>query len=270
MIQKGDFTIYVTKDPSIFKNIKQNRGTDHWTTIYDSIKKNGYKFNPIIVNEKLEIIDGQGRTRALTELGLPHYYIIAAGLNADDVRTLNANQKNWSLLDFVNSYALEQREDYIWLRNALGHYDLPSLTIMTVLGGYGGVNPIKDVKEGHFKVKKYLEAITRLDYFESIMPYFPAMNQGCKNRWFRVVNNLLDYNLIGTDEFKKSLSEYPKQIRLFVKDKDILEQFQEIYNYRKHRCNCKYFTDTYLAMSAQIASKKISATKKAAKERGEL
>ena len=56
-----------TNKYEIFKELKGNREISplRITKIINSIKNVGYIINPIIVNEKMEIIDGQGRLEAL-------------------------------------------------------------------------------------------------------------------------------------------------------------------------------------------------------------
>lgn len=67
--------------------------------------KGKYILNPIIVNEKMEIIDGQGRFEALKSLGLPIHYIIATGANSDDCRRMNKYNTKWTTIDYARSYA---------------------------------------------------------------------------------------------------------------------------------------------------------------------
>jgi ParB-like chromosome segregation protein Spo0J len=66
-----------TTDYKLFKINKLNRivQTGHIEKLKKSIEKVGYlKYNPIIVNEDMEIIDGQHRYFACVKLNLPIYY----------------------------------------------------------------------------------------------------------------------------------------------------------------------------------------------------
>lgn len=56
---------------------------------------------PILVNEKMQIADGQHRFHALQELGLPVSYIEVDGLSIDDARRLNAGAKPWTPMDYA-------------------------------------------------------------------------------------------------------------------------------------------------------------------------
>ena len=59
--------IFRTNKYEIFKQLKGNREVSpkRISKIINSIKEVGYIINPIIVNEKMEVIDGQGRLEAL-------------------------------------------------------------------------------------------------------------------------------------------------------------------------------------------------------------
>lgn len=69
---------------------------------------------PIIVNENMEIIDGQGRFTACKELGLPIYYI-KKNLNGNSDKAmirLNVNQVNWTLNEYIEFYARQGKAVY--------------------------------------------------------------------------------------------------------------------------------------------------------------
>jgi hypothetical protein len=74
------------------------------------------KCNPILVNEQLEVIDGQHRLEAAKSAGTYVYYIIVNGYTLTEVHTLNLNQKNWSKSDYMEGYANMGIEPYVKLR----------------------------------------------------------------------------------------------------------------------------------------------------------
>lgn len=238
--------IYMTKDPSIFKNLAGNRSTTHWKIIYNSIKKHGYYLNPIMVNENMEIIDGQGRTIALTELGYPHYYYIVSGATINECRILNARQKNWSLMDYIESYAQAGGAiDYVWLKQAIAMYkNLPMEVVIFALGGLQGASYGEYVRNGNFKIRDYNEGIEILDFLTQIQPYFEGQ---LITRTFKVITGLLFSNLIEKDRLLDSLKKYPYQIKTFTRVQDDLDILQDIYNYR--RVNKVYFKDKYMDIS---------------------
>jgi hypothetical protein len=111
--------VYKTNDLSIFKQIDGNRvpNLQHVKRLADSIRVYGMKCNPILVNEKMEVIDGQHRLMAAKESESFVYYIIVDGYALKEVHTLNLNQKNWNIYDYLEGYANIGIESYIILRD---------------------------------------------------------------------------------------------------------------------------------------------------------
>jgi ParB-like chromosome segregation protein Spo0J len=74
--QKGR-EILKTSDYTLFRTIEGNRNINllHLNRLRQSMLEK-YLFTIIIVNENMEIIDGQHRFTVCRELGLPVYYVI--------------------------------------------------------------------------------------------------------------------------------------------------------------------------------------------------
>lgn len=104
--------IEVTKDYSAFSFLEANRDVGHKRKIIKSIQKIGLVPAPIICNEKMQVIDGQGRFSACEELGLPVYYIIVPGLGIDHCVSMNVGQTNWKVIDYIKSYAAQGNQNY--------------------------------------------------------------------------------------------------------------------------------------------------------------
>jgi hypothetical protein len=102
--------IFSTNNYSEFTFFEGNRMVDNSRVkqLMESIKSNGL-INPIVVTQNLEIIDGQHRTEALKNLGLPilyHIHNVDRDKLLDLVRNINSVQKNWSNYDIARAYAL--------------------------------------------------------------------------------------------------------------------------------------------------------------------
>lgn len=98
--------IFEETDYTVFHRLPENRDVTQLRVgkIVASISEK-YITNPIIVNEKMEIIDGQGRYEALKQLGKPVQYIIANGATQQDCIRMNKYNTKWTPLDFATSYA---------------------------------------------------------------------------------------------------------------------------------------------------------------------
>ena len=88
-------TVYSTDNLEIFNQMKGNRppNVQHINRLCDSIKLNGVLQNPIIVNEFMDVIDGQHRLLAAKKAKSSIFYIIVDGYSLNQVQILNLNQK---------------------------------------------------------------------------------------------------------------------------------------------------------------------------------
>lgn len=116
--------IYNTKDYDLFNKMIGNRPTQAFRVkkILNSIEKIGYITNPIIVNDQMEIIDGQARFEALKELEMPIDYIIVDGAGINQCIAMNTYNSNWREIDYINSYAEIGNINYIRLKELLDTY----------------------------------------------------------------------------------------------------------------------------------------------------
>ena len=98
--------IKTTTNYELFSFIQGNREIDnrHVNKLIKSIKEQNLP-TPIVVNEKMEIVDGQHRFYAQKALQLPINYIVINGIGLEEVQKLNTNKKNWANLDYAKSYA---------------------------------------------------------------------------------------------------------------------------------------------------------------------
>jgi hypothetical protein len=88
---------------------------------------------PILVDDKLEIVDGQHRFHARKQLGLPIYYTIIRDYDQLDLILLNQYNKRWSMDDYVHTYASRGLKDYINIEADLKSFNIPNFNTMTCL-----------------------------------------------------------------------------------------------------------------------------------------
>lgn len=110
------FQVLETKNYAKFKILDANRNLDekHAERLAKKIEREGNltQYFPIIVNENLEVIDGQNRLKALETLEFPVFYTVVRGLTIDSVISLNTGHKNWTWQDFAESHAKRGNENY--------------------------------------------------------------------------------------------------------------------------------------------------------------
>ena len=134
------FKVQSTKNYSLFKELDGNRkiNQSNLNRIKESMKKELLPI-PVLVNEKHEIIDGQHRVAAATELNLPVYYMVVPHMDLNDVHTLNSIGKKFSFDDYLEGYAAAGLTHY---KNALAFktkYKFPIAVYMYIWLGDKGM-----------------------------------------------------------------------------------------------------------------------------------
>ncbi len=189
-----------SSDYDKFKRLLGNRDINqaHIVRIKQSVEEKGYLFNIIIVNEKMEIIDGQHRFEVFKELGLPIFYVVKRGYGLEQVHIYNQNAKNWTLTQFMESYAGMGRPNYEVYKFFKEKYGFGHKETMSILGGYNGLIGGVDVdvfKDGLWKVKDLDAAENMAKKIYDFAPYY----DGFRRRSFvvaiiKINKTVEDYN----------------------------------------------------------------------------
>lgn len=101
-----------TKNYDLFKFVDGNRAINskHMYNLIESIKKeNLLHIRPILVDEKMHILDGQHRFEAAKALGVSIYFIKIKSENHSEILRLNQNNKNWKITDFLNFHSIKNK-----------------------------------------------------------------------------------------------------------------------------------------------------------------
>ena len=99
----SDVKEYITTDYNKFSYVKINRDINrkYVAKLKNSMKEKGYVGPGILVNENLEILDGQHRFISCQELGIPVKYIVKTGYSIEEIAALNMNGHNWNVNTFM-------------------------------------------------------------------------------------------------------------------------------------------------------------------------
>ena len=253
MMKKETIEVYRTHDYSIFKRLDGNRevSNSRKEKIKRSIGEVGYVLNPIVVNENMEVIEGQGRLAALKDLNMPVYYVIAEGAKREHCIAMNLSNTNWNVLDFIKSYAELGDENYInFLRaRALN----PKLTLDELHGVI--INRI--VSHGYFSrpLKDGTLVFTLKDFYECAPVYeWLSDMDGVISKILgssRVKRTALAWIVKNTDVDEKRLAcklskQYPILSPIIDSRPDIfLSELSNIYNKGLSAKKCIYFETEY-------------------------
>lgn len=114
--------VFKTQDYTIFKKLNGNRELyqNHVARLVKLLEEEPEftKNNPIHVNEKMEVIDGQHRLHAFERFAEKSkgkaylYYVKINGIKLSDARKLNAGSKAWIPQDYAVSYSSEGNKNY--------------------------------------------------------------------------------------------------------------------------------------------------------------
>ncbi len=146
-----------TLDYNIFKEISSNREVDprHVRKLTVSInKRNLLHVNPIVVDAKMRIIDGQHRLAAAKILEVPIYYV-KEDINRQDISMLNSNQKNWTAMDYINFYTVEKNSAFVQLSGMINHYPDMAISALLSLSNGAGKRSIEQLKDGVIDISNH-------------------------------------------------------------------------------------------------------------------
>ena len=228
---QSDVIVWRTTDYSKFKLSNFNRNPSHYKNVKESINKNDYaKYQPILVNKNMEIVDGQNRFLACQELGLPIYFIGGMNVHIYAAADINKASKNWSSLDYARHYAQRGKEEYIKLLDLCYKYN-QRLSIVQQFGiiSNRSRSHTENVKSGDFKFR---EDVDIDDFFEHMKVFEDYYRFAKKDRFVKSVLHLYlneNYN-------KKKMKNKLRLASAIVKEQprvDLMtDELLKLYNYK--------------------------------------
>lgn len=257
--------VFITKNYGQFSKLKGNRPTaaSRVNKIIRSIQDVGYITNPIIVNEKMEVIDGQGRLEAMKRLNLPVEYIVEKGAGINECVAMNINQTNWTTLDYVRSYAEQGIKDYKQLEQFYEAYRPFVImdALITICGKRKacGNNASTLVKDGTFKfAESQSEAVRIADYLSSFKDFKIMKPNGKRTpvTSIRAFFNCLIFCArdphIDENRLRDNLFKYVLELPPFSDTPTCLQAFEFIYNKRLSDKSKLFFNGIYKQYEQQF------------------
>ena len=249
--------VYQTSNLSIFKQIYGNRvpNLQHVKRLADSIRVYGMKCNPILVNERMEVIDGQHRLMAAKEAESFVYYIIVDGYSLNEVHTLNLNQKNWTKKDFMEGYANMGIESYIKLRDFAnknddyGFSDCINLcsNLLSARSSFGSAEKFKPQRvapliqvfeEGTWKGKDFNLAQEYANKIRMIKPYYSGYN---KSLFVTTMIGLFQKETFDFNDFMHKIRLQPTALVDCINREQYKTLIEDIYNYKsRNKISLRY------------------------------
>lgn len=237
------FFVQSTKEYDQFKLLSANRQIDdsHVRTLKMSFM-NGYILNPIVVNEKNEIIDGQHRYFAARELGLPIYYIEVPGLNIKDCIRLNLKQVNWKERDFVDCYAAQGDSNYIRLQNVMNAWNVSVRTPLYVCHRSARMGATAEAPKGKMPLKDGNLSFSERDVavftekYPKIVDVARALDTPVTAIFILAMTKALENTEYNHDKMIANAENYGADLwKKRVDVKGTMEELSNVYNFRTRR-----------------------------------
>ena len=227
--------IYSTRDYNAFQKLQGNRAVlqRRKNLILTSIRENGWIRNPIVVNEKMEIVDGQGRFEALKQLNMPVEYCISEGSTIKDCVALNLKQKNWGTLDYVQCYADLGNENYIQLLHYIEKYKhLGVEQVCSMLYEYRGVRQgdTAGIRSGNFILAHPETADDRLQFLEKALKLI-GKGRGRFRSWTVAMRFIYACPAIDNDRMLEALGKNIALLDPCIDAATAVRSLERVYNY---------------------------------------
>lgn len=236
---ESNIKIHFTRDYSIFNSITGNRllNGGKINRIIKDIS-NGLdmlKYCPIIVDQEMNVIDGQHRLHVARKLKSNIWYVISDTLTLPEIAKMNSNTERWKGKDFLQCYATQKNINYIALQEYIDKYKFPISLSMSLLTGThkndtggNGKTLKQQFESGLFTIKIQQEAndIAELVYKFSSFDHF--LDRG----FIIAISKLFEDKKCDFDHLLKKLKEAPEVLQKQGSAKQYLKSLEELYNYK--------------------------------------
>lgn len=242
-----DIQVFETSNYAQFNKLNGNRPVNESQVdgIINSIREVGYQPVPILVNEKMEVIDGQHRLEAAKKLGISIYFIIKNGAGSKEVMQLNLRRGNWTVYDFIGFYAATGNINYIKLREYEASYTrMGVIDIAMCLSDSKSRNIQRPLRTGKYQIIETEETIGCLNFINDCVQALNSVPGGSL-QYIPILVGLYKMNLIDEERMRTAINSNSTKVASAYNANDALAELQRIYNYySRHK---EYFRDTYLA-----------------------
>lgn len=226
-----------TKNYEMFKFTDLNRAQiypAHVNLLMGCIEqKNLLETRPILVNEKMEVLDGQHRLLAASKLGIEIYYRVEKSLNTEDLLLLNIS-KSWRRCDYLNFFVKSGYPEYVKLKNFIFDMGL-SLEIGMTLAEYSSHSKGVDMfKRGMLKFNPE-ESIDDLHKCKEIIEHLEIHLGKTKFlrslKFWKSLVHVVTSDWFNEGLFKKNIVRLSSRLAPRVNKNDYITMLKEIHDY---------------------------------------
>lgn len=233
-----------TYDYGIFKLLCENRNVGKLVPLRRSMaKKNMMSAFPLIVNEEMQVLDGQHRLAVAKELGLQVFYVVDDSIELKDVPMAAAAVSKWTNRDYCTHYAKKGVNPYIELLSILKEY--PEITLGTLSTAFS-FSQAGGVRHGQGSFRDGTWKGASIPYIKKSLSICRCLSPVIKKEAWRrcfvgAIGRLTRWEDFDEGRLIKKISNYPTEVVPCIDIRKTLEMLQAIYNY-KHK-----YRDTFPA-----------------------
>lgn len=222
-----------TTDYKMFKLIRGNREISKYrvAALKKSIQKNNLlHLVPIVVNGNGEIIDGQTRWSAAQQLECPVYYLSAGDITTDDMIALNAYQRAWNAMDYLNFYLKLGKPEYKKLKNfAEKHHVSVPLAICCLSMQFTYSTQLReDFKSGNYASSNPDEAEVMMEELGQLRPFMAESLYTISPKFLHAYSRVRSHT--DFDVLLHQLKRWNQKIERRASRLDYLRHFEDLIN----------------------------------------
>jgi len=226
-----------TKDYDLFTFRDDNRekiDQAHIKRLIESItSRNLLELRPIIVNEKMEVIDGQHRLLAAKHLQVEIYYQQEKKLDAADIVRMNIS-KPWTMGDYLNFYCHHQYDEYKKLSSFMKQHNLTLKVALTIALGQARLG-FYEFRMGEFKFHEESLDI-ELDVCWDSINYIKKMNgfspYTSSSRFWKALLKLIRHPEFDETKWRSNMQKMIDHFSPKARTEDYVNMIQTVYNWR--------------------------------------
>lgn len=184
---------------------------------------------PIIVNQNLEIIDGQHRFLICQENNYPLYYIIVQDAGLKQCEIINTAGRKWNNDDYLESYCDQGNKHYIILKQFAEKHGLSAAIARTFLefSAYSH-NSAQIFAEGNFIVKDLSKSERYYDQYQDFHACEPFKHTG----FIRVLMSVFNTPIYNHERMVQKLKHSAYKIKIRSFHYEYKELLTDVYNYK--------------------------------------
>lgn len=218
-----------------FKRLIGNRPLveAHVKKIVASMKKRGFiKSCPVVVNQMMQVADGQHRVEAARRLGLPVWYVVDDNLTILDVIENVSTVQKWTALDYVRAEVERGNPNYSRLVSLADQFSLSVSTVCQVVK-HGTDSQATRQKLIHGQLTVSQEEI---ESARTVLAHAQEFEVSLRSFWrnanfIRAINYLCHHELYKKTQMRERLAYQQTKVVRCATVKQFVQMLQDIYNH---------------------------------------